>query len=182
MCLALWSRRSFRKGFCGGVDGVSRCNTVFQSETGGGAGYIREVHWSADLMGGVILIDTAGPTLRGAARCRTLQEGPRCCWTRLLGSHTARSGQEQHTPGGTIFVVGNREPKIDCGSHCEERPGAAHSRRDSEVSSVDLGTLRRHHGLWVWITTCARGLDDLLGRFCDTIPGPRGLLSGLCVW
>ena len=43
---------------------------------------------------------TAGPTLRGAARRRTLQEGPRCCWTRLL-----------------------RE------SHCEERPGAAHSRR-----------------------------------------------------
>ena len=37
--------------------------------------YILEVHWSAELMGGVVLVDTAGPTLR--------------------------SGQEPHTPGGT---------------------------------------------------------------------------------
>ena len=103
---------------------------------------------------------TAGHILRGAARSRTLQEGPRCCWTRLL------------------WVP-----------HCEERPGAAHSRRDwhtpgrTEVASVDLGTLRRHHGLWVWLTTCARGLADPLGRFCDTMGGgARGLLSGSCVW
>ena len=41
----------FRKGSCGG--------------------YIREVHWSAELMGGVVLVDTA------------------------------RSGQVPHTPGGT---------------------------------------------------------------------------------
>ena len=82
---------------------------------------------------------TAGPTLRGAARSRTLQEGPNVCcglavspgkprvpyceerpgaahsrrdqmcvvgWRKAQenrGSHTARSGQEPHTPGGTIF-------------------------------------------------------------------------------
>ena len=37
------------------------------------------------------------------------------------------------------------------------------------MASVDLGTLRRHHGLWVWLTTRARGLADPLGRFCDTM-------------
>ena len=68
-------------------------------------GYIREVHWSAELMGGAVLVNTVGPTLRGA----------------------------------TIFVVGYREPKTNYGSH----------------------TARS--------TTCARGLADSLGRFCDTI-------------
>ena len=106
-----------------------------------------------------VLLDptTVGPTLRGAARSRTLQEGPSLLWVDRepktnYGSHTARSGQEPHTPGGT------------------------------EVASVDLGTLRRHHGLWVWLTTCARGLADPLGRFCDTMREARGLLSGSCVW
>ena len=53
-----------------------------------------------------------------------------------------------------------------------------HTPGGTEVASVDLGTLWRHHGLWVWLTTCARGLADPLGRFCDTMRGARGLLSG----
>ena len=49
---------------------------------------------------------TAGPPLRGAVRSRTLQEGPsslRVDWApkSYHGSHTARSGQAPHTPGGT---------------------------------------------------------------------------------
>ena len=45
----LWTRsQGFRKGSCGG--------------------YIREVYWSAELTGGVVLVDSVGPTLRGAAR------------------------------------------------------------------------------------------------------------------
>ena len=49
---------------------------------------------------------TAGPTLRGAVRCRTLQEGPNVCC------------------GLAVNLVKPRVP------NCEERPGAAHSRRD----------------------------------------------------
>ena len=48
----------------------------------------------------------AGLTLRGAARSRTLQEGPKVCCRLAL------------TPG---------EPQVP---HCEERRGAAPSRRD----------------------------------------------------
>ena len=47
------------------------------------------------------------------------------------GSHIARSGQEPHTPGGIkrMLRVGGepRKPRVP---HCEERPGAAHPRRD----------------------------------------------------
>ena len=51
-----------------------------------------------------------GPILRGAARSRTLQEGPKC-----------------------VLRVGG-EPMKTAGPHdCEERPGAAHSRRDQNV-------------------------------------------------
>ena len=49
---------------------------------------------------------TAGPTLRGAARSRTLQEGPDV----ICG-----------------LAVSSGKPRVP---HCEERPGAAHSRRD----------------------------------------------------
>ena len=49
---------------------------------------------------------TAGPTLRGAAKCRTLQEGP----NKSCG-----------------LAVSPRKPRVP---YCEERPGAAHSRRD----------------------------------------------------
>ena len=57
-----------------------------------------------------------------------------------FGSHTARSGQEPHTPGGT------------------------------EVASVDFGTFRRYHGLWVWLETGTRGLVRIRsGRFGDTV-------------
>ena len=51
---------------------------------------------------------TAGPTLRGAARSRTLQEGPRM---------------------RCVLAVSPGKPLVP---HCEERPGAAHSRRDQE--------------------------------------------------
>ena len=49
---------------------------------------------------------TEGPTLRGAARRRTLQEGPNvycglAVSPRKLRVPTARSGQVPHTPGGT---------------------------------------------------------------------------------
>ena len=40
-------------------------------------GHIREVHWSAEPTGGDVLVDSVGPTLRGAAKCCTLQEGLR---------------------------------------------------------------------------------------------------------
>ena len=54
--------------------------------------------------------------------------------------HTARSYQEPHTPGGT------------------------------EVTSVDYGTLRRYHGLWVWLETGTRGLVRFRsGRFGNTV-------------
>ena len=49
---------------------------------------------------------------RSSLVCRT--DGRRR-FGRHRGSHTARSGQEPHTPGGTIFVVGYREPKINYG-------------------------------------------------------------------
>ena len=51
---------------------------------------------------------TAGPTLREAARSRILQEGPRVCCELAV------------SPG---------KPRAP---HCEERPGAAYSRRDQE--------------------------------------------------
>ena len=79
---------------------------------------------------------TAGPTLRGAAGSRTLQEEQMCVGVggepiKNRGSHTARSGREPHTPGGTKCVLGLAvspgKPRVP---HCEERPGAAHSRRD----------------------------------------------------
>ena len=47
------------------------------------------------------------------------------------------------------------------------------------MASVDLGTLRRHLGLWVWLTTCARGLADPLGRFCDTMRGGTWVAVGV---
>ena len=65
---------------------------------------------------------TAGPILRGAAKCRTLQEGPSDHDRRHLG----------HTFNGTVHLeplyVGQvgTTPRVP---HCEERPGAAHSRR-----------------------------------------------------
>ena len=59
---------------------------------------------------------TAGPTLRGAARSRTLQEGPSMCCGLAV------------KPG---------KPRVP---HCEERPGAAHSRRDPECVGWPLGT------------------------------------------
>ena len=93
-------------------------------------------------MGDVVLVDTTGPTLRGA-RHRTLQEGPRCCWTRLL-----------------------RDP------HCEERPGAAHSRRvhlrcglighPSPITGPTLrGAVKRR--------TLQAGLRSITGRSGDTL-------------
>ena len=49
---------------------------------------------------------TAGPTLRGAARSRTLQKGPRVLW--VGGEHRKTAGPtlrgaavELQTPGGT---------------------------------------------------------------------------------
>ena len=51
--------------------------------------------------------------------------------------------------------------------------GAARSRTlqgGTEVTSVDFGTLRRYHGLWVWLETGTRGLARFRsGRFGDTI-------------
>ena len=51
--------------------------------------------------------ETAGPTLRGAARGRTLQEGPSVLDSLAgnRGSHTARSGQELHSSVGTKRVL-----------------------------------------------------------------------------
>ena len=66
-------------------------------------------------------VDTAGPTLRGVARCRTLQEGLR--WPLSI---SGRSGD----------------------------------------------------GLWVWLTTCAHGLADPLGRFSDTMRWVRKIIAG----
>ena len=63
-------------------------------------------------------------------------------------SHTARSGQVPHTPGGTIFVMGYGEPKIINGTHTARSDQESHTPGGS-VTSVDLGTLRRHRGLWV---------------------------------
>ena len=56
-----------------------------------------------------------------------------------FGSHTARSGQEPHTPGGT------------------------------EVASVDFGTLRRYHGLWEGICLTYGCRTVPLGTLCDTM-------------
>ena len=47
------------------------------------------------------------------------------------------------------------------------------------MASVDLGTLRRHHGFCVWLTTCARGSADPLGRFCDTMRGGTWVAVGV---
>ena len=45
-----------------------------------------------------------------------------------------------------------------------------HTPGGTEVASVDFGTLRRHHGLWVWLETGTRGLVRFrLGRFGDTV-------------
>ena len=60
-----------------------------------GAGAAR-IHLRSSL---VCRTDTAGPTLRGAARSRTLQKKPSLLWVDRepktnYGSHTARSGQE----------------------------------------------------------------------------------------
>ena len=56
-----------------------------------------------------------------------------------IAGPTARSGQEPHTPGGT------------------------------DLTSVDLGSLRRHRGLWVWLGAGTCGLASF-ARDASVIP------------
>ena len=85
-----------------------------------GSRILREIHWSAVLLSGVFSWST-----------------PR--------SHTARSGQVPHSPGGTKVFVGPDH----CGSHTARSGQAPHTPGGTEVASVDVGTLRRHHGFCV---------------------------------
>ena len=65
---------------------------------------------------------TAGPILRGAARSRTLQEGPNMCCGLAVSPGKPRVPLCEERPGAAHSR--RRVP------YCEERPGAAHSRRD----------------------------------------------------
>ena len=81
---------------------------------------------------------TAGPILRGAARSRTLQEGTKCVLRvggepmKTAGPITAKSGlAAAHSRRDQMCIVrlavSPEKPQVP---HCEERPGAAPSRRD----------------------------------------------------
>ena len=118
----------------------------------------------------------AGPTLRGAASSRILQEGPMLCAGRWV------------SPGKPLVP------------HCEERPEAAHYRRDQDCKSNPLSIglpgcahWRRPgsitHGLWTqmkrqallrdWTTAdpggCRLGLLVVI-NMCSGSP-PRGWRS-----
>ena len=125
----------FRKGSCGG--------------------YIREVHRSAELMGGVVSVDTVGPTLRGAARRRTLQEG--LMWPLSISGH---SGDTLGHSGDTL-VLGLANDIHTWVGQC-------------------LGTLLRHHagdGV-VWLVSHAAGWSDRSGHFGDTMRWVREVITG----
>ena len=122
---ALVTLQASVKGFLEESMELAGATHVLPSESGGAEGqtYLlfqvpSEVHWSVALMG-------------------------RVTYDCHRGSHTARSGQVPHTPGGT------------------------------EMASADFGTLWRYHGLWAWLETGTRGLVRFRsGRFGDTFrPG-----------
>ena len=85
---------------------------------------------------------TAGPTLPGAASCRTLQEGPNLCCGLVVSPrkprvHTARSGQGPHTPGRT---------KCTCGLAVSPENRGSHIARSAQEPHTPGGTKRV---LWV---------------------------------
>ena len=83
---------------------------------------------------------TVGVPLRGAARCRTLQVG--------------------------LMVVGVY-PSLISGPTLR---GAIRCPGGTEMASVDFETVRRYHGLWVWLETGTRGLVRFRsGRYGDTV-------------
>ena len=94
---------------------------------------------------------TAGPVLRGAAKCRTLQEGPNV---------------------SCGLAVSPGKPRVP---YCEERPGAAHSRRDQ---MCDCGfrahpPTRRGGEHWSYHGS---------GRFGDTMPWRTRVARGARGW
>ena len=110
---------------------------------------------------------TAGPTTRGAAGCRTLQEGPhvwvggepgKTAGPTLRGAGRCRTLQE----GPNMYrglAVSPGKPRVP---YCEERPGAAHSRRDQNV----------YCGLAV-----SPGTPPLSTAPCPSSPSTRGRLG-----
>ena len=95
--------------------------------------------WPQWVAGGRQAQENRGPTLRGAARSRTLQEGPsvRCGWAASPGKPRVphckeRPGAAHSRRDQACVAEWAASPGKPGVPHCEERPGAAHSRRDQE--------------------------------------------------